>query len=466
MNGRKQGSRRWARMFVIGLVAIAAACGSSSKAATSTTTTAAAGRTTTPTSAFTPADTPVGRGVTATTIKVGVALVDFDCIKQFVNSIRVDQQAVYQAYIDNVNKNGGIAGRKIVPVYHTFCPIGTSGTVTLCTQFAQDDKVFAVIGNFTDSTNDGASQECLAKTQNTVLITYLTETQMALSPGGMILCPCSAPERQDKALLSLIKAAGTLDGKKIAVLASSSSQTAVKKIITPGLKALGVKTGTTAFLNVSGSDTTAAQAQLESFLERWKSEGVNALWIAGENVASQQFVEKVKKSMPNVTLLTDVADSLSFAQQEVTAKVSPNPYDGLQIAGTYLPTDYVKSANWKYCAAIYKAQTGKTAPDAFTVIPGPDGKTIDTYGSINDACQIISLFHDVATRVGAHLNTANWVGVVNSYGDIANRGGGPFASLHTGKYDFDDTFQLQEYDPSIAPTGNWKALSPYQDIKN
>lgn len=467
MNGRTSSTRsRYARLLIVGLVVIATACGSSSKGASTTTTTTGSGAGQTTTTGFTPTDTPLGRGVTATTIKIGVALVDFDCIKQFVNSIRQDQQAIYQAYIDDINAHGGVAGRKIVPVYHTFCPIGTSGTVTLCTQFAQDDKVFAVIGNFTDSTNDGASQECLAKTQGTVLITYLTETQMAASPPGMILCPCSAPERQDKALLSLIKSAKLLDGKKIAVLAASSSQTAVKKIITPGLKALGVKTGTTAFLNVSGSDTTAAQAQLESFLERWKSEGVNALWIAGENVASQQFVEKVRKSMPDVTLLTDVADSLSFAQQEETAGLKPNPYDGLKIAGTYLPTDYVKSANWKYCADIYKAQTGKTAPDSFTVIPGPDGKTIDTYGSINDACQILSLFHDVAAKVGAHLNDANWVGVVNAFGDIANRGGGPFASLHTGKYDFDDTFQLQEYDPSLAPKGNWKALSPYQDIKN
>jgi ABC-type branched-subunit amino acid transport system substrate-binding protein len=461
MNGR--------RLFVVLAVAIAltlAACGSSSKTGTggAATTTTAGGVTTT--TAFKPTDLSLGRGVTATTIKIGVALVDFNCIKQFVNSIRQDQQAIYQAYIDDINAKGGIAGRKIVPVFHTFCPIGTTGTVTLCTQFAQDDKVFAVIGNFTDSSNDGASQECLAKTQNTVLITYLTETQMALSPPGMILCPCTAPERSDKALLNLVKTAGTLNGKTIAVLASSSSQKAVKTIITPGLKSLGVKTGTTAFLNVASSDTTAAQAQLASFLERWKSEGVNALWISGENVATQQFVEKVKKAMPGVTLLTDVSDSLSFGQQETTAGLKPNPYEGLLVAGGYRPIDYEKSANWTYCKTIYQQQTGKTAPGPFSVVPGPEGKTIDTYGSINDACQILSLFHDVAAKVGQPLNTTNWVGTVNTYGEIANRGGGPYASLRTGKYDFDDTFQLQAFDSTIAPKGNWKPLSEYQDVKS
>jgi hypothetical protein len=99
-------------------------------------------------------------------------------------------------------------------------------------------------------------------------------------------------------------------------------------------------------------------------------------------------------------------------------------------------------------------------------VPGPDGKTLDTYGSINDACQILSLFHDVAAKVGKPLNTTNWVGTVQTFGEVANRGGGPYASLRAGKTDFDDTFQLQEYDPTIPPKGNWKPLSEYQNIKS
>ena len=59
--------------------------------------------------------TALGTGVTASTIKVGISLVDFDCIKQFVDSIRINQQQVYQAYIDDINAKGGINGRKIVP---------------------------------------------------------------------------------------------------------------------------------------------------------------------------------------------------------------------------------------------------------------------------------------------------------------------------------------------------------------
>ena len=409
----------------------------------------------------------LGTGVTATTIRIGISLIDFSCVEQYVESIRVDQQQVFQAYIDNINATGGIDGRKIVPVFKTYCPLSSPNdiNVELCTSFADDDKVFAVIGYLSDAATDGAAETCLAKKHHTVVISYdLTRAIMKLSPPGMIVYPGATAERTDTVLFELLKKQGTLTGKKVAVLAEGSTRSEVQNVILPGLKKIGAATGTSAFLTLSGADTTAAQAQLQSFIERWKSENVNALYVSGEGVASQQFMEKVVNAMPGVTLMTDVGDTLGFAKQEQQAGVRPNPYTGLLIAGGYTAHDYDRSANWKYCAAIYEKYVHKVAPDAETVVPGPNGKTLDTNGSINDACQSLSLFHDVATKVGPYLNDANWVNTVDNFGPIANRGGGPYASLHAGKYDFDDTFQLQTFDPTIPPTGNWKPLTPYEDL--
>jgi ABC-type branched-subunit amino acid transport system substrate-binding protein len=456
--------RLFVTLVVAGSVTLAA-CGSSNKTGGATSNSTTGATATAGSTAPAVVSKVPGTGVTATTVKLGVSLVDFDCIKQFVDSIRVNQQQVYQAYIDDVNAHGGIDGRKIVPDFKTFCPIGAAGAITLCTQFTDDDKVFAVIGNFTDSSEDGSSQTCIAKKHKTVLITFgLTQAIMSLSPPGMIVYPGATPERTDAVLLDLVKKQGTLTGKKVAVLAQTSSEQGVKKTIVPGLKAMGVPMGTTAYLTVTGSDTTAAQSQLASFIERWKSENVNAVFVTGEDVASQQFMEKLRQALPGVTLLTDITDVKMFGQEEQHAGVKPNPYDGILTAGGITPHDYDQSANWKYCAGIYKTQTGKVAPDAETVVPGPDGKTLDTNGSINDACQTVSLFRDVATKVGKYLNADNWVATVNGYGKITNRGGGPYASLKTGKYDFDDSFLLQSFDPTIAPTGNWKPLTPLENV--
>ena len=450
--------RHCAIVSVLVVAVMFAACGSSSKKP------ATSGSPTTGGAKYTPTKT-LGVGVTASEIKVGISLVDFECIKQFVDSIRINQDKNYQVYIDDVNEKGGIAGRKIVPVYHTFCPIGNAQALSMCTALTEDDKVFAVLGNFVDFSGD--AQTCLAKQHNTVLMTFqLSKAIIDESPPGLILLPGSTPERIDSVLISLFKKQGTLKGKKIAILGETTSQKIVKNSVEPGLKTLGIPTGTTAILAISGSDTTAAQTQLDSFIERWKTERVTALYITGTQVASQQFVEKVRAEMPDITLLSDIGDVLGFAQQEEHVGKNPNPYEGIITAGGPTAAEYTDSANWKYCSDIYEKQTGKKPPTALDTVPGPGGKTLDTYGSINDACQLVTLFHDVATKVGQYLNVDNWVHTVDTYGPIRNMGGGQFASLRAGKYDIDDTFRLEAYSSSLPPKGkgNWDPLTDLANI--
>jgi hypothetical protein len=74
------------------------------------------------------------------------------------------------------------------------------------------------------------------------------------------------------------------------------------------------------------------------------------------------------------------------------------------------------------------------------------------------------MFRDIGTRVGADLNDQSWVHTVDTYGPIRNLGGGAYASLHAGKYDVDDTFRLEEFDSSIAPKGEWRPLTPLDDV--
>jgi hypothetical protein len=448
----------WVVASVMLVAMLFAACSSSSKTPASSASSTSAGTKYTP-------STGAAVGVTATEIKLGISLVDFECIKAFVDSIRVDQDKNYQAYIDAVNEKGGIAGRKIVPVFHTFCPIGNAQALALCTTFAEDDKVFAVIGNFVDFSGD--AQTCLAKQHKTVLMTFqLTQAILDESPPGLILIPGTTPERIDSVLISLFKKQGTLKGKKIAVLGETTSQKVVKNSVEPEIKKLGIATGTTAILSISGSDTTAAQSQLDSFIERWKTEGVSAIYITGTQVASQQFVEKVRGEMPDVTLVSDITDVLRFAQEEEHVGKNPNPYEGIITAGGPTAHEYTLSDNWKFCSDVFEKQTGKKPPTAEDIVPGPGGKTLDTYGSINDACQLVYLFADVATKVGKYLNVDNWVHAVDNYGPIRNLGGGPYASLHAGKYAVDDTFRLEAYDSSLPPKGKgaWRPLTELENI--
>ena len=275
--------------------------------------------------------------------------------------------------------------------------------------------------------------------------------------------PGTVPERTDSILGKLLGDAHTLDGKKVGVLGETSSKSSVTNGVLPTLKKLNADMGTVAILSVAGTDTTTAQAQLDSFIERWKGEGVNAIWVTGTQVASKQFIEKLKAQMPDVQLITDIGEVAGYGRDEKTDGKKPNPYQGIISAGGPSDKEYNASENWKRCADTYKAQTGKTAPDASTVIPLPDGHTDDTYRSINDACQMLGLFAQIATKAGPNLNVDTWANAVNTFGPIVDPGGGQFASLHQGKYDIEDTFRLEEFDENASKQGDWKPLT---DLEN
>ncbi|HXW35470.1 MAG TPA: hypothetical protein VEJ87_12905 [Acidimicrobiales bacterium] len=399
-------------------------------------------------------------------MKVGVALVNFSCIEQFVNTIRTNQDQVYQDYINWINSHGGIDGRKIIPDYQSYCPIGNTQALSLCTQFTEDAHVFAVIGDFVDFSGD--SQTCIARDHDTVLLTFdLSQAIINQSPPGLIILPGQTPERSDAVLISLMNAQHTLKGKKVAILSEIDSQSVVQNSVEPGLKKLGIPIGSTAILNVgSSADTSEAQTQLASFIERWKSENVTALFVSGTEVASQQFIEMVRQQMPTVTLISDdnSTDILGYAQQEERAGRRPNPYEGIILVGGPTPQEYDASSNWKYCANIYQDETGKVAPNAVTVTPGPNGKTLDTYGTINDACQLLTEMQEIAQRAGPNLNNQTWVNAVDHYGPIRDVGAGVYASLHTGKYDDNDTFRLEKFSSSIGTDGGLQPITPLEDV--
>jgi ABC-type branched-subunit amino acid transport system substrate-binding protein len=439
------------------------ACGSSSKKAAGPGTTAAGSTGATAASAGLPSKA-LGPGVTPTAVKIGVAMVDFNCIKPFVEGVQIQQQEMYQLYIDYIDSHGGLAGRQIQPVYETYCPIGNAQALALCTKLTEDEKVFAVIGNFVDFSGD--AQTCLTKDHHTPLITFtLTKAIIDQSPPGLIVLPGSSPERIDSVMADLMQKQHTLSGKKVAVLGETTSQNVVNSSVTPALKKLGVATGSTAILNITNADTAAAQAQLDSFIERWKTEHVDALFVTGGQVSSQQFVEKVRARMPKVTLITDDDTANIFGQEEQTAGRTPNPYEGILIAAGPTDHEYDQSANWKYCENIYQHQTGRVPPNRETVEPkGQDGKTQDLYGSVSNGCQDLAILQQIADRAGKDLNADSWAAAVNSYGPIRDVGGGQFASLRMGKYDTNDTYRLEEFDSSIPPHGNWRPLTPLENI--
>ncbi len=436
------------------LAVVAAACGSSSSHGSGTT--APQGGASLPSAP--------GIGVTATTIKVGVVAPDFKCFQAFVDQIRTNEKNVWQAYFDAVNAAGGINGRKLVMDFKQYCPVPGTGVQasTLCTAFTDDDHVFAVLGTLADFSGD--TQGCITGTHKTILMSFLLDQAwIDKAPPGLLVAPDIVRERRVEVILDLMQRQHTLAGKKVAVLGEAVTKDEVNHTVVPGLERLGVQTGATAILNISGSDTAAAQRQLDSFIERWKADGVNALFMVGQQVSSKQFVEKIKKQMPSVTLIADNGEVLGYGQDYVVDHIKNDPYTGLISADGEPGAVHDQGENYKQCAAIYKSAFHTDAPRWDTVIPGPNKKTVDTYGLLEDACTLSQMFAAIARKAGPNLNNATWTNAVWHIGSVPDMDT-HYASLGKGKYDADDTFRLVAFDPTIGNKGDWRGLTPVQDV--
>jgi ABC-type branched-subunit amino acid transport system substrate-binding protein len=95
-----------------------------------------------------------GIGVTPTKIYVGVTYStgnDAANAALGTNITTGDQQADAQAVIDDINAHGGVAGRKLVPVWYDFQSTDARPYAVIdaeaCARFTQDNHVFAVAGD-------------------------------------------------------------------------------------------------------------------------------------------------------------------------------------------------------------------------------------------------------------------------------------------------------------------------------
>jgi hypothetical protein len=284
------------------------------------------------------------------------------------------------------------------------------------------------------------------------------------APPGVLLTPNITSERRLKVIMELLEKQKTLDGKKVAILSSATNKARAAAVVGPALEKLGVQRGTDAALGIGGADTTVAQSQLDSAVERWKGDGTNALILVGEDVSAKQFVEKIKQAIPGMQLVADNTSINSAGQEETKAGAKPNPYEGAITAEGQTGLEHTKTEHFTFCRDIWEKATGRKVPLPDVEVKLPNGKKNDIYAEVEDACNFVNFFATIAEKVGPYLNNENWVRTVNSFGPIDSTNT-LYASIHEGKYDADDTYGLVAFDSSIGQAGgDWRHLTEVQNV--
>jgi ABC-type branched-subunit amino acid transport system substrate-binding protein len=263
---------------------------------TGTTGISTTGGTTDSTSGATTRLAATDQGVTATTVRLGVVLLDIQALEPLGFGVPhyspQDQQEQYQAFIDEVNKSGGLLGRRLVPVYKTFNALDNNGATSagaVCAQLAEDERVFAAVGILGSGIN-----ECLGIQHAIPSITDGAEIAEAYRKSNhLIISPLATLERGAANWGDMTFRAGLLTGHKSGtVYGDAPDDSRPEGALVQALKADG---HTVTYRAKLSADASTAQSQIPVEIRKMQSAGVDTVFLSTNFVLALQWVQSAEQ---------------------------------------------------------------------------------------------------------------------------------------------------------------------------
>jgi len=408
---RKRAIATIAITTLIGLVG----CSTKKDEASSTTAAATTGATTAPTetstsstgstpteSTYTPVVDDRAQGVTDDSIKIGIMYTDFTRVGPIIGYDQGDAEAAYNALIDEINANGGIHGRKIVPTFAAVDPSATDAPTAACTKLAEDEQVFIAVGFLFEDAGP-----CLFDTNETLVLGGgQTEALLAQAKVGWWTL-----EAGDDLLLTGIQT--MLDqgqiSQNLAVVATSGEEQTYETKIKPMLAAAGITPVSVAYTDPT-FDVNQTYADSQTIAERFKSDG-----------ADQVLMLSVGGTFPGGIARTDWRPTLVFdflASAQLYADGAGNDLsllEGAIAAGAFNPeNDYGTLASPTTECVENQTAAGLELTPRKDV---PEGESIQVASSMI-ACRYVALLVAGLEKAGEELNYGTFTTAMNNLGDI------------------------------------------------
>jgi len=231
------------------------------------------------------------RGVTAEVVKVGFLILQVGQVEQigFAVGASVDEQrAAWKAFVDEVNRNGGIVGRRIEPVFAQYDVLDYDTLRAACLALVQDGDVFAVLDG--GGTYFGPAQLCVTEEHQTPLLvvgaTGVTDEYLGRS-GGRLYSLYMRASRSMRTFAEEVHRAGHLRGRTLGLLGDARNR-AELDVLVDELARRGYRL---AHRTLFDEDTGTASAQVPVEVQEMRRKGVDAVVLAGNVVAETQFVQ-------------------------------------------------------------------------------------------------------------------------------------------------------------------------------
>lgn len=404
-------------------------------------------------------DTPLTasfRGVSETTITVGVTMLDFqDLVDTGLSPAGWgDQQAVFQALIDNVNANGGVNGRMIEPVYDFYTPVSADDASRACFAVTEDAETFAVLGGFVGPLA-GTADPCITGINDTILIggdQNAEELSQATAPWYQ---PGANADASTEILLNLLEQDGRLDGASVFVMGGAADEANHDATIA-ALEDRGIEVAGDGIILAPDGDVAGQDTELEVLTARVAESNATAVFIHGTPSASIRGLAAAGLHT-ELDLWTNNAAGLNNLGSVIPDRALAN--------GVLTSTGPDDTSIWE--DPTYQSECNEVV--AAAGIEGADLREPNSYledeenwfNSVRRYCRHLDLFVQIATAAGNELTHDSFRAGAETLTDFALPGS-PNTSLSADKLYAEDGYALAEYD-STAGDGMAVPLGPIVD---
>jgi len=397
--------------------------------------------------------TATWRGVTADTITVGVTYLDADLMVElgFAPNGWGDQDLQIQALVDDINERGGINGRQLVAITDKYNPIGATEAEAACLRVTEDNEVFAVLFGFLGPA--AVANTCIVDTQETILVGGIITPDSLAQARAPWVNARTTREVNTSALFTLLKEAGMLKGRSIAIVADISAAPELENVANL-LRDRGVEPVLETATSSQVADLVAENQEWAALSERIRASGADTLLLVGNASAG---VENARLNGLEVDIW---ATDHSGLGANIGSHVNPESARGVITVGPMTDAQIFESdPRFKECLDAFSARH----PDIEIKHPG----TLETgeerwFTSLSFHCRFFQIFELLATAAGPNLTHETFAEAIANIGDFSIAGQ-PYASFGPDKFSSNDSFQLLEQDPDVGARGDLVPVGPMQD---
>jgi hypothetical protein len=341
----------------------------------------------------------VSQGITPTTISLGFVVLKGGAAFAHGLGFSIsfgDTKAEFQSLVDDLNRRGGINGRKIVPVYAEEDLTQADPQATLCPTFTQDHHVFAVLIPF----NPGAATAACITKAHTLLINDSTlQPDNSVNPNfrDWLFAPSMMSYRRyPYSLVHELVSRRWFDGSgnKAGLLAIDSPEFLgpATKVFKPLLEAAGVKTDL-----VAVSPTTYT-SDIQNAILKFRGEGIaRVLFVQSGAGVPLYFMQDADKQgyKPKYALSSYESPNWFLAKNAPASQVANSIGIGWQPFMDVATEKYPTTPTEKRCFDIERAR-GESNTDRVSNI------------TATSTCDLVWSFEAAARAAGRELTSGSW----------------------------------------------------------